>query len=80
MRAESHGSVHSGADLKTGGPWLDPWLSQYSFQGLMIVIATGFILLSPLSSISTIVTWGSTSGLERILCRVLVKRISGKHG
>ena len=39
-----HSSVGSIADLKTGGRWFDPRLGQYSFQGLMIVIATGFIL------------------------------------
>ena len=32
--------------LKTGGHWFDPWLGQYSFRGLMIVIATGFVPLS----------------------------------
>ena len=29
--------------------WFDPWLSQCSFQRLMIVIVTGSIPLSPLS-------------------------------
>ena len=33
-------------DLRTGGCWFDPWLCQYSFRGLTIVIATGFIPLS----------------------------------
>ena len=42
-------SVASGADLRTGGPWFDPRLGQYSFQGLMIFIATGFIPLSPVA-------------------------------
>ena len=45
--AEAHSSVGSDADLRTGGRWFDPRLSQYSFRGLMIVIATGLIL-SPL--------------------------------
>ena len=27
-------------DLRTGGPWFNPRLAQYSFQVLMIVIAT----------------------------------------
>ena len=31
----------------------DPQLGQYSFRGLMIVIVTGFIPLSPLSVVST---------------------------
>ena len=43
---ESHSSVDSVADLKTGGHWLDPQLVQYSFPGLMIVIAIEFIPLT----------------------------------
>ena len=35
--AEPHiNSVGSVADLRTGGHWFDPWLSQYSFQRLII--------------------------------------------
>ena len=44
----------------------------------MIVIATGFIPLSLLSVVSTMVMWEAASGLERILCRVLVKKNSRK--
>ena len=81
-------SVGGIADLKTGGGWFNPWLGQYSFGGLMIVIATGFIPLSPLSPlsiVSTMVMWESrcgkaASGLERILYGALVKRFPGKHG
>ena len=40
--AEPHSSVGSVADWKTEGRWFDP-------RGLMIVIVTGFIPLSPLS-------------------------------
>ena len=47
--AEPHSSVGSVADLRAGGCWFDPWLGQYSVRGLMIVITTGFIPLSPLS-------------------------------
>ena len=57
MDAEPHRSVGSTADLRTGDRWFDPGLSQYSFRGLMIVIWTGFFLLSPLSVISTMVMW-----------------------
>ena len=39
---EPHSPVGSVADLRTGGRWFDPRLGQYSFRGLMIVIATGF--------------------------------------
>ena len=35
--AKPHSSVKGVADLRTGGPWFDPQLRQYSFQGLMIV-------------------------------------------
>ena len=40
--------------------WFDPRLGQYSFRGLMIVIATGFIPLSPLSVVSKMVMWESS--------------------
>ena len=43
LLAEPHSSVGSVANLRTGGRWFDPRLGQYSFRGLMIVIATGFI-------------------------------------
>ena len=52
-------SVDSVVDLRTGGRWFDTWLGQYSFQGLMIVIVTGFIPFSPLSVVSTMVKWES---------------------
>ena len=48
------------SDLRTGGRWFDPRLGQYSFRGLMIVIAKGFIPLSPLSVVSKIVMWESS--------------------
>ena len=40
-------SVAWGPDWRTGDCWFDPQLGQYSFRGLMIVIATGSIPLSP---------------------------------
>ena len=51
--AETHRSVGSNADLRTGGSWFDPRLGQHSFRGLMKVIAMGFIPLSPLPVVST---------------------------
>ena len=63
--AEPHSSVGSIADLRTGGRWFDPCLDQYSFRGLMIVIATGFIPLSPLSVVSTMIIWESSQWLEK---------------
>ena len=53
--AEPPSSVGSIADLRTGGRRFNPKLGQYSFRGLMIVIAKGFIPLSPLSIVSTTV-------------------------
>ena len=55
LSAELHSSVGSVADLRIGGCLFDPQLGQYSFPGLMIVIATGFIPLSSLSIVSTMV-------------------------
>ena len=45
----SRSSVCGIVDLRTGGLWFDTRLSQYSFRGLMVVIVTGFIPLSPVS-------------------------------
>ena len=45
--AEPHGPVGNIQDLRTGGHWFDPQLSQYSLGGLVIVIGTYFIPLSP---------------------------------
>ena len=53
--AKPRSSVGSVADLRTGGRWFDPRLGQYSFQRLTIVIATGFIPLSWLSIVLTMV-------------------------
>ena len=53
VSAKPHSLVGSVADLRTGGRWFDPRLGQNSFRGLMIVIATGFIVLSRLSVVST---------------------------
>ena len=65
---QSNSSVGSVADLRTGGHWFDPRLAQYSFQGLMIVIAIGFIPLSPLSVVSTMVMWESSQWLGKKYC------------
>ena len=80
LLAEPHGPASSIADLRTG-PWFDPWLSQFSFSGLTIVIATGFIPPShPCPLFQQRLCGKAGSGLEKILCRVLDKRIPGKHG
>ena len=67
--AESHSSVGSDANLRTGGRWFDPRLGQYSFRELMIVIATGFIPLSPLSVVSTMILFESSQGLRKNIVR-----------
>ena len=66
--------------LRTGGRWFDPRLGQYSFRGLMIVIATGFIPLSPLSVVLTMVMWESSHRLGKNTVRSAIKRTPGKHG
>ena len=43
------------ADLRTGGCWFDLRLSQYSIQGLIIIIVIGIIPLSLLSIAPTMV-------------------------
>ena len=65
---------------ENAGRWFDLRLGQYSFRGLMIVIATGFIPLSPLSVVRQWLCGIAASGWERILCGVLVKRTQGRHG
>ena len=63
--ADPHSSVSSVADLRTGDRWFDPWLGQYSLRGFMIVIVTGFIPLSPLSVVTTMVMWESSQWLGK---------------
>ena len=68
-RAEPYSSVGSVAYLRTGGRWFVPRLDQHSFRGLMISIETGFILLSPLSVVSTMVMWKSSQWLGKNILR-----------
>ena len=72
-----HSSVGRVTDLRSVGRWFTPRLGKYSFRGLMIVIDTGFVPVSPLGFVSTMVMW---DGLKGIMCGVLVKRTPGKHG
>ena len=46
-----------------------PQLGQYSFRGLRIVIATGFIPVLPLPIVSTIVIWESSQWLGKNIVR-----------
>ena len=66
--AKPHSSVGSFEDLRAGR-WFDPWLGHYSFRGLIIVIATGFIPLSPLSVVLTMVMWESSQSLGKNIVR-----------
>ena len=63
--AERQSSFGSVQDLRIGSCWFDPRLGLYSFRGLMIVMATGFIRLSPLSIVSTKVMWESNQWLGK---------------
>ena len=75
---ESQSTVGSVADLRTRGRWFDPRLGRYSFRGMMIVIATEFIPLSPLSVVSTMVTWESSQWLGKNIVRSTDEKNSRK--
>ena len=63
--AGPHNTVSSIQDLSTGH-WFDPWLGQYSFQGTTtIVITTGFIPLSRLPIVLTMVMWERSQWLGK---------------
>ena len=59
-RAEPRISVGSVLDFRRRGRQFDSRLGQYSFRGLMIVIATGFKYPTPLSVVLTMAMWGSS--------------------
>ena len=61
--------------------WFDPWHDNCSFLGLMIIIATGLFLSYCCRFFWLLWLCGkAVRGMERILCGVVVKRTSGKHG
>ena len=68
--AKGRCSVGSVEDLRTGGLLFDPLLGQYSLRGLMLVTATGIILLSPLSVVSTTVVWERSQWLGKNIVRI----------
>ena len=79
--AEPYGSVGSVANLRQGGRRFDPRLGQYSFRGLMTARHCDRIH----SSLTAVRCFDNgcgkaASGLEGILCGVLVKRTPGNHG
>ena len=65
VKAKTHSSVGRVPDFRTEGCWFHPQLGQYSFWGLMIVIATGFIQLSVLCIVFTMVIWESSQWLGK---------------
>ena len=68
-------------DLKTRDNWCDPKLNKYSFCGLVIVIATGFISHSLLPTVLMSVIWESSWWLgENIEQKVPVKRTLERRG
>ena len=75
---EPHSSVGSVADLRTGGHMFNPRLGKYSFLGLMILIAIGFIPLSPLSVVSTTVMLESSHWLGKNIVRSTGQKNSRK--
>ena len=66
--------VGSVTGLRTGGHWFDPRLGQYSFRGLMIVIATGSCLSQRCPLFRQWLCGKAAGGIERILCGVLVNK------
>ena len=66
------------SDLITGSSWFNPRLGKYSFRGLMIVIATGFILLSPLSFVSKMVLCKCSQKLGKNVVQSTGKKNSRK--
>ena len=68
LTLELHSSFGSMQVLRLGGYWLDPHLGQYSFRGLMIMIATGFVPLSPLSIVSLVgCIWFNTALTAKVI-------------
>ena len=67
--AEPLSSVGSVADLRIGGRWFDLRHGKYCIRGMMIVIVTRFIPLSPLSVASTMIMWESSQWLIKNIVR-----------
>ena len=66
------------AAINEGCRWFNHWLGQYSFQGLMIIIATECILSGCCPWFGPWLCGKEADGFRRISCRILVKRNSGK--
>ena len=77
LASEPHSLVNSIADLRTGH-WFNPRLGQYSFRGLMIVFATGFVPPSAMSVVSTMVILESSQWLGKNIVQSTGKKNSRK--
>ena len=67
--------------LQRTGRRFDSWLGQYSFRGLMMVMRKGSFLSHAVHPLFQHWQCGkAASGLERILCRVLVKKLLASKG
>ena len=75
-----HSSVGGVADLRTVGRWFDPRLSQYSFQGLMIVIATGFIPLAAVHCFDNGYVGKQPVAWKEYCAEYWLQKTPGKHG
>ena len=64
-------------ELGIGGRWFDPRLSQYSVRGLTIVLPTYLFLSHRCPLYRQFLCGKAASGLERILCKVVVKELHG---
>ena len=73
--AKFYSLLVSVADLRLGGCWFNPRLGQYSFKDWW-VIAPGFIPLSPLSVVSTMVMWESSQWLGK---NIVLNSIGSKN-
>ena len=74
IQPSSFSSLDCTQDLRKGGRWFNSWGDQYSFSELLMVIATRFIPLSPLSIVSKIVKWESSQWLGKNIVWITYKK------
>ena len=77
-KVEPDSSVGSVADVRTVGRWFDPRLVLYSFRGLMIVVAKDLFFSHRRPLFQQRLCGKATSGVEIILCGVLVWKKNSK--
>ena len=78
--AEPHSSVGRVADLRTEGRWFDPRLGQYSFRGLISHCKRIHSSLTAVHCFDDGYLGKQPPGLERMLCRVLLKELQESVG